>query len=59
VRRKIYLWKKADIYKIKEDLELFGNTFRNIGKRDIEECLVGFDWILSIYDGLFFPVDIR
>jgi hypothetical protein len=68
---KIYLWKKADIYKIKEDLESFGN----IGKRDIEslwhalkdaiqntidfkECLVGFDWILSIYDGLFFPVDI-
>ena len=36
VRRKIYLWKKADIYKIKEDLESFGNTFRNIGKRDIE-----------------------
>jgi hypothetical protein len=34
--RKIYLWKKADIYKIKEDLESFGNTFRNIGKRDIE-----------------------
>jgi hypothetical protein len=31
VRRKIYLWKKADIYKIKEDLESFGNTFRNIG----------------------------
>ena len=36
VRRKIYLWKKADIYKIKEDLESFGNTFRNIGKRHIE-----------------------
>jgi hypothetical protein len=36
VRCKIYLWKKADIYKIKEDLESFGNTFRNIGKRDIE-----------------------
>ena len=36
VRPKIYLWKKADIYKIKEDLESFGNTFRNIGKRDIE-----------------------
>jgi hypothetical protein len=36
VRRKISLWKKADIYKIKEDLESFGNTFRNIGKRDIE-----------------------
>jgi hypothetical protein len=29
-------YKKADIYKIKEDLESFGNTFRNIGKRDIE-----------------------
>jgi hypothetical protein len=36
VRRKIYLWKKADIYKKKEDLESFGNTYRNIGKRDIE-----------------------
>ena len=39
VRRKIYLWKKADIYKIKEDLESFGNTFRNIGKRDIGYAL--------------------
>ena len=36
VRRKIYLWKKADIHKIKEDLESCRNTFRNIGKRDIE-----------------------
>jgi hypothetical protein len=36
VRRKIYLWKKADIYKIKDDLESFGNAFRNIGKRNIE-----------------------
>jgi hypothetical protein len=25
---------------------------------NFKECLVGFDWILSIYDGLFFPVDI-
>jgi hypothetical protein len=26
---------------------------------NFKECLVGFDWILSIYDGLFFPVDIE
>jgi hypothetical protein len=51
VRRKIYLWKKADIYKIKEDLESFGNTFRNIGKRDIESLWHALkDAIQSILD---------
>jgi hypothetical protein len=30
IRRKIFLWKKADIYKIKEDLTIFNTTRKNI-----------------------------
>jgi hypothetical protein len=45
VRRKIYLWKKADIYKIKEDLESFGN----IGKRDIESLWHALKDAISIF----------
>lgn len=36
VMRKIYLWKEADIHKIKEDLEIFDKNVRNIMQRDTE-----------------------
>ena len=30
VRRKIFFWKKAEVYQIKEDLETLMSTFKNI-----------------------------
>jgi hypothetical protein len=32
IRRKIFLWKKADIYKIKEDLAILNTTHKNIDR---------------------------
>jgi len=36
VRRKIYLWKKADIYKIKEDLTIFEDVFKHTFYENID-----------------------
>ncbi|CAG2243533.1 unnamed protein product [Mytilus edulis] len=44
VLRKIYLWKKADIYiyEIKEDLETFKTSFKNVGNRTVESVWQSF-----------------
>ena len=42
VKRKIYLWKKADIYKIKEDLETFKTSFKNTCNRTVESMWQSF-----------------
>ncbi|CAC5379605.1 unnamed protein product [Mytilus coruscus] len=42
VRRKIFLWKKAEIHKIKEDLQNFITTFKNIKDRSVESLWQAF-----------------
>ncbi|CAG2253425.1 E1BAP5 [Mytilus edulis] len=42
VKRKIYLWKKADIYKIKEDLETFKTSFKSTCNRTVESMWQSF-----------------
>ena len=42
VRRKIFLWKKAEIHNIKEDLQNFITTFKNIKDRSVESLWQAF-----------------
>ncbi|XP_063416249.1 uncharacterized protein LOC134697892 [Mytilus trossulus] len=42
VRRNIFLWKKAEIHNIKEDLQNFITTFKNIKDRSVESLWQAF-----------------